>query len=133
MVVDEYGEIEGIVTLEDLLEEIIGDFTTDLSNLSRDVYPQKDGSFLIDGSANIKEINKAFQFDLPELGPKTINGLILETLEDIPVTGTSFRVGDLTIEIIQTLEKAVKTAKIKRLDLTKGELEESVGKNEVDL
>ena len=130
MVVDEYGEIEGIVTLEDLLEEIIGDFTTDLSTSTRDIYPQDDGSFLVDGSANIREINRAFQFNLPELGPKTINGLILETLEDIPVTGTSFRIGDLAIEIIQTLEKSVKTAKIKRLHSKKSESNDDVQRND---
>jgi Mg2+/Co2+ transporter CorB len=111
-VVDEYGEIEGLVTLEDLLEEVIGEFTTDPQIYARDVYPQEDGSFLVDGSANIREINRAYHFGLPTDGPKTINGLILETLEDIPETGTSFRLGNMTIEIVQTLEQAVKTARV---------------------
>lgn len=111
-VVDEYGDIEGLVTLEDLLEEIIGEFTTDPQNFVRDVYPQDDGSFLVDGTANIREINRAYGFGLPTDGPKTVNGLVLETLEDIPVTGTTFKLGDLTIEIVQTLEHAVKTARI---------------------
>ncbi|MGE0483414.1 MAG: HlyC/CorC family transporter [Gammaproteobacteria bacterium] len=111
-VVDEYGDFVGLVTLEDLLEEVIGEFTTDPQLYVRDVYPQADGSFLVDGSANIREINRAYGFDLPSDGPKTINGLILETLEDIPITGTTFRIGDMTIEIVQTLEKSVKTARL---------------------
>lgn len=111
-VVDEYGDIEGLVTLEDLLEEVIGEFTTDPQTYVRDVYPQEDGSFLVDGSANIREINRAYKFGLPTGGPKTINGLILETLEDIPITGTTFRVGKMTIEIVQTLERSVKTVRL---------------------
>ncbi|MEQ9059424.1 MAG: HlyC/CorC family transporter [Gammaproteobacteria bacterium] len=111
-VVDEYGDICGLVTLEDLLEEVIGEFTTDPQIYVRDVYPQDDGSFLVDGSANIREINRAYGFGLPADGPKTINGLILETLEDIPITGTTFRIGDMTIEIVQTLERSVKTARL---------------------
>ncbi|MGR8918745.1 MAG: HlyC/CorC family transporter [Gammaproteobacteria bacterium] len=111
-VVDEYGEIEGLVTLEDLLEEIIGEFTTDPQTYMRDVYPQEDGSYLIDGTANIREINRAYGFGLPSEGPKTLNGLIVETLEDIPITGTSFRVGHITIEVVQTAERAVKTARL---------------------
>ena len=114
-VVDEYGDIEGLVTLEDLLEEVIGEFTTDPQTYVRDVYPQDDGSYLVDGSANIREINRSYDFGLPADGPKTINGLILETLEDIPVTGTTFRVGHMTIEIVQTLERSVKTARLTML------------------
>ena len=111
-VVDEYGDIEGLVTLEDLLEEIIGEFTTDPQTFIRDVHLQEDGSFLVDGSANIREINRAYHFGLPTDGPKTLNGLILETLEDIPVTGTTFRIDDITIEIVQTHERAVKSARL---------------------
>ena len=111
-VVDEYGDIEGLVTLEDLLEEVIGEFTTYPQFYTRDVYPQDDGSFLVDGSANIREINRAYRFDLPMDGPKTINGLILETLEDIPEPGTSFKLGNMTVEIVHTLGHAVKTARL---------------------
>ena len=111
-VVDEYGDIEGLVTLEDLLEEVIGEFTTDPQFYTRDVYPQDDGSFLVDGSANIREINRAYRFDLPMDGPKTINGLILETLEDIPEPGTSFKLGNMTVEIVHTVGHAVKTARL---------------------
>jgi Mg2+/Co2+ transporter CorB len=111
-VVDEYGDIEGLVTLEDLLEEVVGEFTTDPQFYARDVYPQEDGTFLVDGSANIRAINRVYGFGLPATGPKTVNGLILETLEDIPITGTAFRLGHITIEIVQTAERAVKTARL---------------------
>lgn len=111
-IVDEYGDMVGLVTLEDLLEEVIGEFTTDPQVYVRDVYPQADGSYLVDGSANIREINRAYHFDLPTGGPKTLNGLILETLEDIPITGTSFRLGGITLEIVQTQEKFVKTVRL---------------------
>ncbi len=117
-VVDEYGDIEGLVTLEDLLEEIIGEFTTDPQIYVRDVYPQDDGSYLVDGSANLREINRAYGFGLPSDGPKTINGLILETLEDIPIAGTAFRLDGITIEIVQTAEKSVKTARLTVLGRT---------------
>jgi Mg2+/Co2+ transporter CorB len=111
-VVDEYGDIDGLVTLDDLLEEVVGEFTTDPQFYTRDVHPQDDGSFLVDGSANIREFNRAYGFELPTDGPKTLNGLILETLEDIPEPGTSFRLGYVTVEIVHTLGHAVKMARL---------------------
>lgn len=90
LVVDEYGDIQGLVTVEDILEEIVGDFTTSMSpSLAEEVTPQNDGSVLIDGSANIREINKAFNWHLPEDEARTMNGMILEALEEIPATGTA--------------------------------------------
>lgn len=112
LAVDEYGDIEGLVTIDDLLEEVVGDFTTDPQNYTRDVYPQADGTFLVDGAANIREINRAHRWELPEDGPKTVNGLILKELEDIPETGTSLRVGDYTIEIVHSTEHVVKNARV---------------------
>jgi len=112
MAVDEYGDIEGLVTIDDLLEEVVGEFTTDLQNYSRDVYPQDDGTFLVDGTANVRELNRAHHWTLPEDGPKTLNGLILEALEDIPETGTSLRIGDFTIEIVHSTEHVVKNARV---------------------
>ena len=84
LIVDEYGEIEGLAALEDLLEEIVGQFTTDPTAYSSDVHPQSDGTFLVDGSANVREINRAMKWELPTDGPKTVNGLIIEYLESIP-------------------------------------------------
>jgi Mg2+/Co2+ transporter CorB len=112
LAVNEYGDIEGLVTIDDLLEEVVGEFTTDLQNYTRDVYPQDDGTFLVDGTANIREINRANNWSLPEGGPKTLNGLILKELEDIPETGTSLRVGHYTIEIVHSTEQLVKNARV---------------------
>jgi Mg2+/Co2+ transporter CorB len=113
LVVDEYGDLQGLVTLEDLLEEIVGEFTTDPQGISRDVLPQTDGSYLVDGSATIREINRVVKTKLPSTGPKTLNGLILETLETIPAAGTGLRLGPYTVEIVQTKGQSVKTARLR--------------------
>jgi Mg2+/Co2+ transporter CorB len=115
LVVDEYGMIQGLVTLEDILEEIVGEFTTDLQTFDQDIHPQEDGSFMINGTAALRDINKQLGWDLPIDGPKTLNGLILDRLEDIPDTGTSLRIGDFTLEITQVMDNAVKTAQVRRL------------------
>ena len=112
LVVDEYGDIEGLVTLDDLLEQIVGEFTTVPQFSSREVHPQADGSYIVDGTANVREMNRAFGWSLPERGPKTLNGLVLEALENIPEAGTSFRLGDYTIEILQAAGHTVRSARI---------------------
>lgn len=113
LVVDEYGDIQGLVTLEDLLEEIVGEFTTDPGSYSRDIQPQTDGSFVVDGSAHIREIDRALDWDLPTDGPRTINGLILEHMEFIPEPGTSLMINGYPIEIIQTKNNQVKTVRMR--------------------
>lgn len=112
LVVDEYGDIQGLVTLEDILEEIVGEFTTAPSTAVKDVYPQEDGSFLVDGGTNIRELNRTMHWHLPTDGPKTLNGLILEYLETIPEAGTSLRLAGYPVDIIQTTGNAVKIARI---------------------
>jgi len=112
LVVDEYGDIEGLITLEDILEEIVGEFTTDISATIKDVIPQEDGTFLVDGSANIRALNRTMQWHLPITGPKTLNGLITEYLETIPSPATSLRIADYTIEILQVADNAVKTVRV---------------------
>jgi len=112
LVVDEYGDILGLVTLEDILEEIVGEFTTDASSTLRDVHPQEDGSFLVDGGANIRELNRLMEWELPTDGPKTLNGIIIEHLESIPEPGTSLLIAGYPVEIIQISANSVKTAKI---------------------
>jgi len=112
LVVDEYGVLQGMVTLDDILEEIIGEFTTDLQNFNQDIQPQEDGSFFVDGSTTIRDINKQLDWELPAEGPKTINGVILEHLEDIPEAGTSLRINGYTFEITQVMDNAVKKVKI---------------------
>jgi len=115
LVVDEYGVIQGLVTLEDILEEIVGEFTTDLQTFDQDIHPQEDGTYMIDGAAMLRDINKQLHWNLPVDGPKTLNGLILERLEDIPEAGTSLRIDDFAIEIMQAIDNAVKTVRIRHI------------------
>ena len=113
LVVDEYGDIQGLVALEDILEEIVGEFTTDPAASNKDITPQDDGSYLIDAGANVRDLNRALHIELPTNGPKTLNGLILEHMEDIPETGTSLLLAGYPIDIVQTKDNAVKTARIR--------------------
>ena len=112
LVVNEYGDIQGIATLEDILEEIVGEFTTDAAANNKDIHPQEDGSYIIDGSASIREVNKTLGWKLPTKGPKTLNGLITESLESIPDACVGFKIGNFYIETIQTKDNIVKTARI---------------------
>ena len=113
MVVDEYGDIQGIVTLEDILEEIVGEFTTDPADKVEDVVRETGNSFLVNGAANIREINRDMNWSLPTDGPKTLNGLVLEYLETIPEQGICFKIAGYPIEIVEINENRVQTARIK--------------------
>ncbi len=113
LVVDEYGDIQGMVTLEDILEEIVGEFTTDPADtLMKEVHKQDDGTILVDGSANIRELNRMMGWYLPTDNAKTINGLVIEYLETIPEPGTSVLIGNYPIEIKQVMGNSIKTIKI---------------------
>lgn len=113
IVVDEYGDVLGIATMEDILEEIVGEFTTDYSSSSSsDIIPQEDGFFLIDGTATIRSINKALNWHLPINGPKTMNGLITESLETIPESPVCLTLEKHRIEIRQIKDNIVKTIRI---------------------
>jgi Mg2+/Co2+ transporter CorB len=119
LVVDEYGDVQGLVTMADLLEEIVGEFATDPADGIADVQPQKDGSFLVDGSANLRELVRTMHWELPTDGPKTLNGLIVEYLESLPETGTSLLIAGYPVEVVQIQENAVKTARIRPADRRK--------------
>ncbi len=124
LVVDEYGDIQGLVTVEDILEEIVGDFTTSMSpTLAEEVRPQNDGSVIIEGGASVREINKAFNWTLPEDEARTVNGMILEELEEIPVAGTRVRIRQYDIDILDVQENMIKQVQI----LPVKPLRESVG------
>jgi len=115
VVVDEYGEVQGLVTLEDILEEIVGDFTTNTADQVEEIIARTDGSFQIDGTATIREINKATSWELPLDGPKTMNGLVLEQLESIPDGNLSFDIENYRFETQEINETGVKTVKAMRL------------------
>lgn len=112
LVVDEYGEFKGLVTLEDILEEMIGDFTTQSPSRLGSYRKEADGSWLVDGSSTLRDLNKKLNLDLPLDGPRTLNGLIIEHFEDIPESNTSFKVGTHVLEIVQTQDRIVKSVKI---------------------
>jgi Mg2+/Co2+ transporter CorB len=116
LVVDEYGDIQGLVTLEDILEEIVGEFTSDPATLNKDILRETDGAYVISGAISVRVLNRALGWLLPTDGPRTLNGVILEYLENIPEPGTSLRLGNLSVEILQTADNAVKTARLKLLD-----------------
>jgi Mg2+/Co2+ transporter CorB len=107
LVVDEYGDVQGLVTLDDLLQEIVGELLTD----DAAVRAQNDGSYLVDANVTIRELNRITQWSLPTEGPKTLNGLIIEFMETIPETGTSIKLHDYPLEILQRDEKSVKLVK----------------------
>jgi Mg2+/Co2+ transporter CorB len=121
-VVNEYGDIEGLVTLEDLLEEIVGEFTTDPATVShKDVHRDAAGGWLVNASATIRALNRSMGWQLPELGPKTLNGLLLEKLEHIPEPGTALRIGGYEFEILQTIDNAIRTVRLRQASVPQPE------------
>ncbi len=112
LVVDEYGEIMGLVSLDDILEEIIGEFTTQSPLMARGLHRQADGSYVIEGSTLLRELNRKLGFNFPLDGPKTLNGLILEHLQDIPEPNTSVRIAGHPLEIVQTQDRVIKSVRV---------------------
>jgi Mg2+/Co2+ transporter CorB len=112
LVVDEYGDVLGLVTMADVVEEIVGEFATDPADSISDVQPQSDGSYLVDGMANLRELARTMGWSLPIDGPKTLNGLIVEHLQSLPEAGTSLIVSGYLMEILQIQDNRVKTARI---------------------
>ena len=112
LVVDEYGELMGLLTLEDILEEIIGEFTTQSPLQTAQFKPQEDGSIVAEGGSLLRELNRQLGFDFPLDGPKTLNGLILEHLQDIPEPGTSLKLAGHPVEILQTQDRVIRSVRL---------------------
>ena len=116
-VVDEYGDIQGLVTIEDILEEIVGEFTTDPATMMhKDVHREADGSFVVNATTTVRALNRSMRWSLPTDGPKTLNGLIVEFLETIPEPGTTLKLRDYMLEVLQTGDNAIKTVRIRPPD-----------------
>ena len=113
-VVDEYGEILGLLTLEDIIEEFVGEFTTSLPGLGAALAWHDDGSAIVEGSRPLRDINRMLGLEFPLDGPKTLNGLILEHFQDIPEAGVSFKLAGIAVEVLQTQDRSVVTARIFR-------------------
>ena len=120
-VVDEYGDVQGLITLEDLLEEIVGEFTSDTSILHKDVHRERNDSFVVNASASVRTLNRKMGWTLPATGPRTLNGLIVEQMETIPSPGQRLRIGDYSLEVLQVTDNAVKTVRLKPVAIPSAE------------
>jgi Mg2+/Co2+ transporter CorB len=112
LVVDEYGDVQGLITTEDIVREIVGEFGADPAPLEPEILRESDNSFVVDASSNIRQLNRLMNWNLPTDGPKTLNGLIIEQLETIPESGTGLTVARYPIEILDTSEHAIKKVRV---------------------
>ncbi len=111
VVVDEYGDVMGLVALEDILEEIVGEFTSNLAETVQDIYEQHDGSYVIDGTATVRDINKSLGWNLPDDGPVTLNGLIIEHLEGFPEGNACVKLDDYCLEILELRDNMIQAVR----------------------
>jgi Mg2+/Co2+ transporter CorB len=114
LVVDEYGEIQGLITLEDIIEELVGKFTTRQSDISAPLVWDADGTVLVDGAATLRDLNRLLGLDFRLDGPRTLNGLVIEHLQEIPEVGVGIRIDGVPMEIVQTQDRKVKMLRLHR-------------------
>lgn len=114
LVVDEYGEIQGLVTLEDIIEELVGKFTTRQADVGHRLAWDEEDTVLVDGAVSLRELNRQLDLELPVDGPRTLNGLIIEHLQDIPEVGVAVRVGEVPMEVVQTQNRKIKMVRLHR-------------------
>ncbi len=112
LVVDEYGDIQGLITVQDIMEEIVGEFTKDVLGVNRFVIPQKDGSFLVDASIDVRDLNDITEWKFPTTEARTLSGLVIEELEMIPIAGVCIRIGGYPIEVVRVSRNLIKLVKI---------------------
>ena len=115
LVVDEFGAVKGIVTLEDILEEIVGEFTTDLADSNRDIFAQEDGSYLIDGGTSIRDINRTLSWQLDSESANTLNGILMEVLQSIPDASVGVKLDGYYAEILQVKDNVFRTVKMREV------------------
>ncbi len=114
-VVDEYGDLQGLVTMEDILEEVVGEFTTDIAALSKDITPQDDGSVIVDASITLRNLNRLLNWQLPSIGPRTLSGLIIEYLGYIPPADCCLRIENYQIEVLKVGDNTIKSVAMNRV------------------
>jgi Mg2+/Co2+ transporter CorB len=124
IVVDEYGVVQGVVTLEDILEEIVGEFTSNMTDQIKDIHPQQDGSFIIHGTATIRDINRGLDWELPADGPKTLNGLLLEQLESFPDGSACVAIKPYYFEILEIKDNIATTVRSVKHETSSSEEDE---------
>jgi len=112
LVVDEYGDIQGMLTLEDILEEIVGEFDNDPQIAPAEIRPQPDGSFIVDGTTQVRNLNKSLNWSLPSEGPKTLNGIVVEHFENFPPEGAVFTFNGHPMTILAVEDNMVQTVRI---------------------
>ena len=118
-VVDEYGDLQGLVTMEDILEEVVGEFTTDIAALSKDIMQQDDGSVIVDASITLRNLNRLLSWQLPSIGPRTLSGLIIEYLGYIPPAECCLTIKTYQIEVLKVSDNTIKSVRMQKIGKNK--------------